>query len=125
MHSPGTNPRTARVGPIGSNKLISLVIGATALIGGLGAFAPHAYAVIPTGGVPSPMFGVQKFTQPMPRFDVLPRNPVATLNPPPAEQSNQTQQACDPALGGGFDDRTDRGADVDGVVEFGAGEALR
>src|SRR6266850_6054257 len=101
MHSRGTNARTANVRPIGSN-LIFLVIGATVVTSGLGAFAPRAYAVIPTGGVPSPMFGVQKFTQPMPRFDVLPRNPVATLNPPPAEQSNQTQQACDPALGGGF-----------------------
>jgi len=48
------------------------------------------------------MFGVQKFTQPMPRFDVLSRNPVASLSPAPAEQSNQTQLACDPALGGGF-----------------------
>src|SRR6266850_2764143 len=92
MHSRGTNARTANVRPIGSN-LIFLVIGATVVTSGLGAFAPRAYAVIPTGGVPSPMFGVQKFTQPMPRFDVLPRNPVATLNPPPAEQSNQTQQA--------------------------------
>src|SRR6266850_1572918 len=101
MHSRGTNARTANVRPIGSN-LIFLVIGATVVTSGLGAFAPRAYAVIPTGGTPSPMFGVQKFTQPMPRFDVLPRNPVATLNPPPAEQSNQTQQACDPALGGGF-----------------------
>src|SRR5712664_4701950 len=101
MHSRGTNGRTAKVRPIGS-KLISLVIGATAVTSGLGAFAPRAYAVIPTGGSPSPMFGVQKFTQPMPRFDVLSRNPVASLSPAPAEQSNQTQLACDPALGGGF-----------------------
>ena len=84
------------------HALISRVLNATAAIAVLAGFAPQAYATIPTGGSPSPMFGVQKFTQPMPRFDVLPRNPVATLNPPPAEQSNQTQQACDPALGGGF-----------------------
>jgi len=45
---------------------------------------------------------VQKFTQPMPRFDVLPRNAVSTLNPAPTEQANTTQQAVDPALGGGF-----------------------
>src|SRR3954464_9755770 len=45
--------------------------------------------------------GMGKFNQPMPRFDVLPRLPVSTLNPPPSEQSNQTQQAVDPALGGG------------------------
>src|SRR5262249_50708617 len=50
----------------------------------------------------SPTFGIQKFTQPMPRFDVLPRNPVATLNPAPTATSNQTQQAVDPALGGGM-----------------------
>ncbi|HEY2028044.1 MAG TPA: multicopper oxidase domain-containing protein, partial [Myxococcales bacterium] len=51
---------------------------------------------------PSPTFGIQKFTQPMPRFDVLPRKPVSTLNPPPMERANQTQQPVDPALGGGF-----------------------
>src|SRR4051812_17797361 len=95
MHSRGANSRTAKVSPIGS-RLISFV----AVAAGLGAFAPPASATIPTGAPPSPMFGVQKFTQPMPRFDVLPRNPVATLNPAPTEQSNQTQQACDAALGG-------------------------
>jgi FtsP/CotA-like multicopper oxidase with cupredoxin domain len=101
MHSRGTNARTAKVRPIRSN-LISLVIGAAVVSSGFGLFARRAYAVIPTGGVPSPTFGVQKFTQPMPRFDVLQRNPVSSLNPAPTEQSNQTQQACNPALGGGF-----------------------
>jgi FtsP/CotA-like multicopper oxidase with cupredoxin domain len=67
------------------------------------AFAGGAIADggVPTGLPPSPTFGIQKFTQPMPRFDVLPRNAVATLNPAPLEQSNQTQQPVDPALGGG------------------------
>src|SRR3954464_10242035 len=58
---------------------------------------------IPTGAA-GPSYapvGMGKFNQPMPRFDVLPRLPVSTLNPPPSEQSNQTQQAVDPALGGG------------------------
>jgi len=58
---------------------------------------------IPTGAT-GPSYapvGMGKFNQPMPRFDVLPRLPVSTLNPPPSEQSNQTQQAVDPALGGG------------------------
>jgi len=49
---------------------------------------------------PSPLFGVQAFTQPMPRFDVLPRNPVSTLNPAPTAQANTTQQLLDPALEG-------------------------
>ncbi len=38
----------------------------------------------------------------MPRFDILPRLPVAALNPPPTEQSNQTQHPVDPQLGGGL-----------------------
>jgi FtsP/CotA-like multicopper oxidase with cupredoxin domain len=38
----------------------------------------------------------------MPRFDVLPRVPVASLSPAPQAESNQTKQAVDPALGGGY-----------------------
>jgi FtsP/CotA-like multicopper oxidase with cupredoxin domain len=57
---------------------------------------------IPTGLPPSPLFGVQAFTQPMPRFDVLPRNPIGSLTPAPTAQANTTQQPVDPALGGGF-----------------------
>ncbi|HWX54359.1 MAG TPA: multicopper oxidase domain-containing protein [Verrucomicrobiae bacterium] len=56
---------------------------------------------IPTGLSPSPTFGVQPFTQPMPRFDVLPRNAVSTLSPAPTAQANTTQQPVDPALVGG------------------------
>jgi FtsP/CotA-like multicopper oxidase with cupredoxin domain len=37
----------------------------------------------------------------MPRFDVLPRNAVSTLSPPPQAQANTTPIAVDPALGGG------------------------
>ena len=52
------------------------VAGGLALKGGLSPFAGSAYAdSIPTGAPPSPLFGVQPFTQPMPRFDVLPRFP--------------------------------------------------
>src|SRR5215472_8731261 len=54
---------------------------------------------IPTGLPPSPTFGVNPFTQPMPRFDVLARNAVSTLNPAPQAQSNQTQQPVDPGFG--------------------------
>src|SRR5213594_1796263 len=49
--------------------------GVLALKNGLSPFARSAYADsdIPTGLPPSPLFGVQPFTQPMARFDVLPR----------------------------------------------------
>jgi manganese oxidase len=79
--------------------------GLLAPIGGLNPFIASARADgsnIPTGAPPSPLFGAQPFTQPMPRFDVLPRSPVSSLNPAPQAESNQTQQAVDPALGGGF-----------------------
>lgn len=56
---------------------------------------------IPTGLPPSPTFGVQPFTSPLYRFDVLPRNAVSTLTPAPQAQSNQTQQPVDPNLVGG------------------------
>ena len=48
-------------------------------ISGLSPFARSAFADsnIPTGLPPSPLFGVQAFSTPMPRFDVLPREPVA------------------------------------------------
>jgi manganese oxidase len=70
---------------------------------GLVAFVPAASAdSVPTGLPPSPTFGIAKFTQPMPRFDVLPRNSVATLNPAPTAKSNQTQQPVDKLLGGGM-----------------------
>lgn len=84
---------------------IGLVTGALVLVmtQGLGLFAPKAHAdSVPTGLPSSPTFGIQKFTQPMPRFDVLPRRAVSTLDPAPTEQANTTQQAVDPALGGGF-----------------------
>ncbi len=71
---------------------------------GLSPFVKSAFSDsnIPTGAPPSPFFGVQAFTQPMPRFDVLPRNPVASLNPFPTAEANTTQQAVPAALGGGF-----------------------
>src|SRR5438445_13622928 len=67
---------------------------------GLNPFVRSAYASVPTGFPRSPLFGVQAFTQPMPRFDVLPRNAIATLNPAPTAQANQTQQLPNPALAG-------------------------
>jgi manganese oxidase len=74
--------------------------GAIILKNGLSPFAASADSTIPTGLPRSPLFGVQPFTQPMPRLDLLPRNPVATLNPAPTEQANTTQQPLNTALEG-------------------------
>src|SRR5689334_19491335 len=55
--------------------------GLLAPIGGLSPFVQSAHADggagngIPTGMAPSPLFGVQAFSTPMPRFDVIARNP--------------------------------------------------
>jgi FtsP/CotA-like multicopper oxidase with cupredoxin domain len=76
--------------------------GLLAPIHGLNPFVSSALASIPTGANPSPLFGVLPFTQAMPRFDVLARNPVSVLNPAPTAQANTTLQAVDPLLGGGF-----------------------
>jgi FtsP/CotA-like multicopper oxidase with cupredoxin domain len=65
---------------------------------GLSPFVGSAFATIPTGLPPSPLFGVQAFTQPMPRFDVL--RPVAALNPAPTVEANTTRQPLNPALEG-------------------------
>ena len=74
--------------------------GTLVLKNGLSPFAPSAYAAIPTGAPPSPLFGVQPFTQPMPRFDVLPRNPEpGFLNPAPTAESNPA--ALEHRVGGG------------------------
>jgi hypothetical protein len=75
--------------------------GLLAPIHGLNPFVNSAYGSIPTGANPSPLFGVQPFSTPMPRFDVLARNPVSSLTPAPQAQANQTQQPVDPILGGG------------------------
>jgi len=70
---------------------------------GLSPFVRSAYADnIPTGLPSSPLFGVQDFSTPMPRFDVLKRNPnpFTFLNPAPTAQANLTQQLLNPALEG-------------------------
>ena len=77
--------------------------GTLVLKNGLSPFARSAYAddsSIPTGLPRSPLFGVQAFTQPMPRFDILPRTPVSALSPAPTAQANTTQQVLNPALEG-------------------------
>ncbi len=79
--------------------------GLIAPIHGLSPFVRSAYADvanIPTGLPRSPLFGVQPFTQAMPRFDVLPRHPEpGFLNPAPTAQANTTQRPVPAVLGGG------------------------
>jgi FtsP/CotA-like multicopper oxidase with cupredoxin domain len=72
---------------------------------GLNPFVRSAYAddaSIPTGFPPSPLFGAKPFTQPMPRVDVLQRNPnpFSFLTPAPTAEANTTQQLLDPLLEG-------------------------
>ena len=76
--------------------------GMLAPIGGLNPLVSSvsAAALGPTGAPPSPRFGVRPFTQPMVRFDVIPRNPIDCLGPAPTAEANQTQRAVDPLLGG-------------------------
>jgi FtsP/CotA-like multicopper oxidase with cupredoxin domain len=82
--------------------------GLLAPIRGLNPFVGSASAQA-TGLPPSPLFGVKPFTQPMPRFDVLPRHPitrsgtgqlVSCLSPAPTAEANQTMKDVNPLLGG-------------------------
>src|SRR5258708_9814440 len=66
--------------------------GLLAPVSGLNPFVNSAYGSIPTGAPPSPLFCVQPFSTPMPRFDLLARNPLSSLTPTPPAQANQTQQ---------------------------------
>jgi FtsP/CotA-like multicopper oxidase with cupredoxin domain len=76
--------------------------GMLAPLGGLNPFVGSSSAAdSPTGMPRSPLYGVKPFTQPMPRFDVLPRESVSCLNPYPLALANQTQMPVDPKLGGG------------------------
>jgi manganese oxidase len=76
--------------------------GLLAPINGLSPFAKSAYGSIPTGAPRSPLGpGNIQFTQPMPRFDLLKRNPISSLDPVPTAQANTTLRAVDPLLGGG------------------------
>ncbi|HWP43714.1 MAG TPA: copper oxidase, partial [Blastocatellia bacterium] len=75
--------------------------GMLAMTNGLSPFAKSVYADdIPTGLPPSPLFGVQPFTQPMPRLDLMARQPVSVLNPAPTKEANTTQQPLNPLLEG-------------------------
>src|SRR4029079_7186570 len=86
--------------------------GMLAPIGGLNPFVASAKAQVlahPTGAPPSPLFGCQKFTTPMPSFDVMQRNPISCLSPAPVAQVNEEDRIpVDPALGGGTGPRGGR-----------------
>jgi FtsP/CotA-like multicopper oxidase with cupredoxin domain len=83
--------------------------GMLAPIRGLNPFVPNLLAQTPGGpGIPtglprSPLFGAAAFSQPMPRFDVLPRNAMSSLDYcPPTKEANQTMQQVHSDLGGGW-----------------------
>ena len=69
---------------------------------GLNPLVGNAQAAIPTGVPFSPLFGATKFSQPMPRFNVMERKAISTLTPAPTAQANVTQQAVPAILGGGM-----------------------
>jgi FtsP/CotA-like multicopper oxidase with cupredoxin domain len=82
--------------------------GLLAPIRGLNPFVPNLLAQTPGGpGIPtglprSPLFGVSAFSQPMPRFDVLPRKALDTLTPAPTCEANTIDRyQVDPCNGGG------------------------
>jgi FtsP/CotA-like multicopper oxidase with cupredoxin domain len=74
--------------------------GMLAPLRGLNPFVASASAQA-TGVPRSPLFGCEPFTQPMPRFDVLPRNHPSCLTPAPTAFANETRVPVDPRLGGG------------------------
>ncbi len=83
--------------------------GLLAPIRGLNPFVPNLLAQTPGGpGIPtglprSPLFGAAAFSQPMPRFDVLQRKPMSSLDYcSPTKEANPELQQVDPDLGGGW-----------------------
>ncbi len=77
---------------------------------GFSPFVKSAYGQVPIGIPLSPLFASVPFAQPMLRFDVLEPIDPSALSPKdasggavlPTEQSNQTMQVLDPALGTGM-----------------------
>jgi FtsP/CotA-like multicopper oxidase with cupredoxin domain len=96
--------RAYSTGHISRRELIKMGLfsGAGLLfVNGLNPFAKSVYGDdIPTGLPPSPLFGVQPFTQAMPRFDLIPRIPVSALTPAPTKEANTTQQLLNTQLEG-------------------------
>src|SRR5215472_10089838 len=75
-----------------------LTFSGLALKNGLSPFAPSAFASgVPTGTPPSPLFGAQKFTQPMPRLAL--RSPFVLTRVPSADPASNGDAAFPAALG--------------------------
>ncbi len=75
-----------------------LTFGGLALKNGLSPFASSAYADgVPTGTPPSPLFGAQKFTQPMPRLAL--RSPFTLTQVASADPTSIGDAAFPAALG--------------------------
>ena len=98
-------------GQVSRRELLKLGLftgaGLLAPIRGLNPFVSSAYGSDDLGIPSSPLFGVQPFTQPMLRFDLLPRAPMSptTLNPAPTKEANTAPQLLDPDLVGGARDQ--------------------
>ncbi len=75
--------------------------GLLAPIGGLNPFVRSAFAQ-QTGVPRSPLFGVQPFTQAMPRFDVLAPHTPDCLSPLCQASANENLIPVSPMLGGGW-----------------------
>lgn len=77
--------------------------GMLAMKGGLNPFVGNSWAdSIPTGMPLSPLFGAKPFTAPMPRCDILKRNPISSLALAPTKEANTTATYdIAPALVGG------------------------
>src|SRR5262249_40744704 len=75
-----------------------LTFSGLALKNGLSPFAPSAYAGgVPTGPPRGPLFGAQKFTQPMPRLAL--RQPFTLTRIPSADPASNGDAAWPAALG--------------------------
>ncbi|HEY1544712.1 MAG TPA: copper oxidase, partial [Xanthobacteraceae bacterium] len=93
--------RALSIGQISRRDLYKwglLTFSGLALKNGLSPFAPSAYADgVPTGTPRSPLFGAQKFTQPMPRLAV--RQPFTLTKVPSADPASNGDAAWPAALG--------------------------
>ena len=69
---------------------------------GLNPLVGNAFASGSTGVPLSPLFGAQPFSRPMPRCDLMHRNPMSSLTPAPTVEANGTLQAVPAVLGGGM-----------------------
>jgi FtsP/CotA-like multicopper oxidase with cupredoxin domain len=74
-----------------------LTAGGLALKNGLSPFAQSAFASVPTGTPLSPLFGVQKFTQPLPRLSLQQPTPLTRV--PSSDPASVADAAFPTAFG--------------------------